>query len=130
MYLPTTSIASAGYGSVMNCEKNFQFLAWSTAPPGGGWSPAKISTQLPDRTETSGLPSESTDASRFVASSGEPDCSTARRSGPSGATSSTVPRRGSVIGASRCHASNTPRRSLKPSHFASRKATCLSGYIL
>ena len=47
MYLRTTSIASAGNGSVTNCEKNFQFLACSTARPGGGGIPRKCRPSFP-----------------------------------------------------------------------------------
>ncbi len=129
MNLPTISIASAGYGSVMNCEKNFQFFAFSIALFDGGWSRAKMSAQLPAWTETSGLPTDSTGASSSLASAGDPDCSTARRSILSGPMSSTLLRRKSVVGACRCHASKTPRRSSRPFHCASSKLTCFSGCI-
>ena len=74
MNLPTMSIASAGNGSLMNCEKNFQFLACSIALFDGGWSRAKVSAQLPAWTETLGLPTDSTGASSSLASAGDPDC--------------------------------------------------------
>lgn len=129
MNLPTMSIASAGYGAVTNCEKNFQFFAFSTALFDGGWSWAKMSAQLPVWTWTSGLPTDSTGASSPLASAVGPDCSTAIRSIWSGPMSSTLLRRTSVVGACRCHASKTPRRSLKPAHRATTKLTCFSGCI-